>query len=816
MQRRVTSHAYPRKPLVVAMFSAALLLQAGFVQPLGSAGQASAAEATRSYAIAAGPLGAVLSRFASEAGVVLSFDAGLTQGKQSSGLQGVYSVQQGFARLLAGSELQVMVAGNGNYVLLPRSTDGALELGATSINATGLGATTEGTGSYTTGVTSTATKMNLSIRETPQTISVVTRQRMDDQQLNSVTQVLNQTPGITMSQDGGLRYNIYSRGSAINTYQLDGVTTTQENQTRNMPSTLLDMTLYDRVEVVRGATGLMTGAGEPGGVVNLIRKRPTRSFQSHVQGTVGAWDYYRGEADVAGPLVESGNLRGRLVAAKQKNGSFRDWYKEDKDILYGVLEADLSDDTLVRAGVDYQKFKGTGSPGVPLMFTNGKQTHFSRATSSGARWMYDELETTNYFMAVEHRFANDWQLSLAANYMNSDRDNYNGSYQTSTGRAWLNEATGEARMLRYNAQADQTQRGADITLQGPFSLLGRTHQFITGFNYQDYRNDHTGYDVGISFVNFYNWDNYLARPGNTGAVGEILNIESRQRGTYAAFKFNLMDDLNVIVGARASDYDYDYVYQSPPSDPQYTSMHERGEVTPYAGITYDLTPEQSVYVSYTDIFKPQSSRDRGGSVIGPVVGSNYEVGWKGEFYSGRLNASTALFLVKRDNLAVVDGDAIVEGTLDEQAYKAAKGTETKGIDMEVSGEVLPGWQIMAGYSHARTEDAEGERQLTQLSMDTFRFWNTYRFQGDLNKLTVGAGVSWNSGISLYYSSLKARATQDDYWVANLMARYQLTEKLAATVNLNNILDEKYYSGIGGSVGHYGDPRNASLSVRYDF
>ncbi|MEW4947666.1 TonB-dependent siderophore receptor [Pseudomonas asiatica] len=767
------------------------------------------------FDIDAAPLDQALSQFGRQAGIPLSIDASLTAGKTSPGVKGSFSVEQGFARLLAGTGLNVFRTDSGNYLLTQAAEpSGALELGATSINSRLLGETTEGTGSYTTGASSTATKMNLSIRETPQSVSVITRQRMDDQQLNSVTQVLNQTPGITMSQDGGQRYNIYSRGSAINTYQLDGVTTTQENQTRNMPSTLLDMTLFDRVEIVRGATGLMTGAGEPGGVVNLIRKRPTRQFQSHIQGTVGSWDSYRSEVDVSGPLIEGGDLRGRMVAAKQKSGSFRDWYKEDKDILYGVLEADLDEDTLVRFGVDYQKFKGTGSPGVPLLFTNGKQTNFSRSTSSGARWMYDELETTNYFMAAEHTFSNAWQLKLAANYMDSSRDNYNGSYQTSSGRAWINEETGAARMLRYNAEADQTQRGLDLTLQGPFSLFGRTHEFITGFNYQDYKNDHTGYDVGVTSVNFYDWDNYLPRPTDTGEIGEILNIKSSQRGTYAAFKFNIMDDLNVIVGARTSDYDYDYYYN--PSDSPYTKMHERGEVTPYAGITYDLTPEQSVYVSYTDIFKPQSNLDRNGTVIGPVIGSNYEVGWKGAFYDGRLNASTALFLVKRDNLAVEDSGEIVQGTLDQQAYKGAQGTETKGIDLELSGEVLPGWQVMTSYSHARTEDADGVRQLTQYSMDTFRFWNTYRFQGDWNRLTVGGGVSWNSSMSLYYNSLKARATQDDYTVASLMARYQVTDKLAATLNLNNIFDEKYYSGIGGSVGHYGDPRNASLSLRYDF
>ena len=813
MPHREPRHSFSRKPLAMAMLGAALALQVGIIQPLGNSGLARADEAQRTYAIGAGPLGAVLSRFASESGVVLSFDARLTQDLHSPGLQGSYGIEQGFAQLLRGNALQISRSSNGDYLLLPRNSSAALELGATNIEANGLGATTEGTGSYTTGSTSTATKMNLSIRETPQTISVITRQRMEDQQLTSMTSVLNQTAGVTMSQDGGQRYNIYSRGSAINTYQIDGVTTTQENQTRNMPSTLLDTAVYDHIEVVRGATGLMTGAGDPSGVVNVVRKRPTREFQAHLQQGFGSWDYYRSEADVSGPLTEEGTLRGRFVAAKQKNNSFRDWYKEDKDILYGVLEADLDDATLLRFGIDYQKFRTDGSPGVPLLYTNGQQTAFSRSTSSGARWMYDQFETSNYFVNLEHVFANDWQLKLAANYMDSERDNFNGSFVTSSNRTFLNQATGIANMTRYRANAPQTQTGVDLTLQGPFSLAGRTHQFIAGFNYQDYTNHHIGYDISPATVNFNTWDNYLARPVERGVLGEVFDVESRQRGTWAALRLNVIDDVNVILGARSSDYTYDYYYASPGSWEQAYTVKKHGEVTPYAGITYDLTPEQTLYASYTDIFKPQNSQDRAGKVLDPVIGSNYEMGWKGEFLGGRLNANAAVYLIERENLAIQDGTVL---DTDATAYKAAKG-KTKGFDLELSGEILSGWNAQASYSHSRTENPAGDRLLTQLPMDSLRLWNTYRLSGDWDKLTVGGGVSWNSGTSLYYPSpYFSKATQDDYTIVSLMGRYQVTEKLAATLNLNNLFDEKYYAGIGGSVGHYGDPRNASLNLRYDF
>jgi len=732
-------------------------------------------------------------------------------GVRSAALKGRHDLQSSLRILLQGTGLRYQIDGNTVTVTASSAAkDGQVELSATNVDGAGLGATTEGTGSYTTGVTSTATKMNLSIRETPQTISVISRQRIEDQQLNSITSVLNQTAGVTMSQDGGQRYNIYSRGSAIDTYQIDGVTTTQENQTRNMPSTLLDTAIYDHIEVVRGATGLMTGAGSPSGVVNLIRKRPTREFQAHLQQGFGSWDYYRSEADISGPLSENGEVRGRFVAAKQTNNSFRDWYSEDKEVLYGVLEADLDDATLLRFGIDYQKLKVKGSPGVPLLYTNGQQTNFSRSKTSGARWSFDNYDTTNYFVNLEHVFANDWQLKLAANYMDSERDEFFGSVLTATNRAFLDQATGVANFNRYRAITPQNQTGVDVTLQGPFELGGRSHQFITGYNYQNYNNHQDGYESSPTTANFYTWDNYLERPENKrGEIEDRFNIDIRQSGSYAAFRFNVMDDVNVILGARVSDYRYDYFYTW--SDP-YT-MKKHGEVTPYAGITYDITPEQTIYASYTDIFKPQLSLDRSGKMLDPVIGTNYEVGWKGEFLGGRLNANAALYLIQRENLAIQDGTVL---DTEQTAYRAEKG-ETKGIDLEISGEILPNWNAQASYSYSRTENPDGDRLLTQLPMDSIRLWNTYRLSGDWDKLTVGGGVTWNSGISLYYPRpYYSKITQDDYTVVSLMARYQVTEHLTATMNLNNIFDEKYYSGIGGSVGHYGDPRNASLNLRYDF
>ncbi|MGE8687731.1 MAG: TonB-dependent siderophore receptor [Achromobacter sp.] len=812
-------NATPRftvRPLALTLH----LAVAGVIGGAAAWAPAARAQATevRDYAIPAGPLTAALNQLAADAGVFLTAPGTLTQGKTTAGLQGRYHVQAAFQTLLLGSGLQAVRQGDNTYTLRANSADAhaATVLEPVAVFGDFDAPVSEGTGSYTVPVSSTATKMNLSIKETPQSISIITRQQIEDQQLNSMTAVLNQTPGITMSQDGGERFNIYSRGSAMDTYQLDGVTTTQVNQSRTMPSTLLDMALYDRVEVVRGATGLMTGAGSPSGTVNLIRKRPTPEFQAYAQVAAGSWDLYRAEADISGPLGGNGKLRGRLVAAKQDNHTFMDAYTQDKDVLYGVVEANLTDTTLLRFGIDHQRYKATGAPGVPLIFTNGRQTDFTRSTSSGARWMYDEFKTTNYTANFEQALAHDWQFKVAANYMDVERSNLNGSYRVGSGRSFLDQATGNAGMLAYRAGATQTQTGVDVTIQGPFDLGGRTHEFIAGFNFQNYENKHKGWDVGVSTVDFYTWGNNMARPGDTGTVGEIFNVKSRQSGSYAAFRLNPLDDVHLILGARRSDYNYDYHYESPTDNFLQTyTMRARGEITPYAGIVYDLTPEQSVYASYTDIFQPQSSQDRNGNVLDPIVGKNYEMGWKGEFLNRRLNTSVAIYRSQKDNVAELDPGYTVPGT-ENAAYRAAKGARTTGIDLEVAGEILPGWNMHAGFSHAKSEDAQGAQLLTQLPVNTLRLWTTYRLGGAWSGLTVGGGLDWTSKTSLYFSRYDSTVKQDAYTVVNLMARYQFNKQLAATLNVNNLFDKSYYQGIGGSYGHYGSPRFASVTLRYDF
>ena len=305
------------------------------------------AQSQATYQISAGPLGSALTHFGIQAGVTISFDPKQTGHLNTTGLQGQYSVDEGLQRLLANSGLQAERQSNGGYVLVAASPETALELGATQVSTNQLGTVTEGTGSYTPGYIATATRMVLKPRETPQSISVITRQHMDDFALDNVDDVMRHTPGITVSAYDTDRTNYYSRGFSINNFQYDGIPSAVRNVAYSAGNTLSDMAIYDRIEVLKGASGLLSGAGSLGGTINLVRKKPTSDFHAHITTGAGSWDNYRTEADVSGPLTESGNVRGRAVAAYQDRQSYIDRYSNQSSVFYGILEFDLSPDTLL-------------------------------------------------------------------------------------------------------------------------------------------------------------------------------------------------------------------------------------------------------------------------------------------------------------------------------------------------------------------------------------------------------------------------------------------------------------------------------------
>ncbi|MDF0733086.1 TonB-dependent siderophore receptor [Pseudomonas entomophila] len=839
---RTTICPFPRrKHLTRLLLGGAIVLHAGLLAPLWSAhAQAQAEQASRVYDIAPGPLVTTLNRFARESGVLLSFDAALTQGRQSGGLRGRFSLEQGFAQLLAGSGLQAVRVGN-DWVLATQAEAGsALQLGATRITGESLGLTTEGSGAYTTGATAAATRLDLSLRKTPQSVSVVTRQQMDDQNLQSVSDVLKQTPGITVNQESSEAFTFYSRGFKLENYQFDGVPSlSSDGGSLRDNYSIGNSLIYDRVEVLKGATGLVNGAGNPSGVINLVRKRPTGELQGHIGAGAGSWDKYQADVDLGGPLTDSGSLRGRMVAGTQSQHSYVDYLTGEQNTFYGVLEADLSESTLFTVGYDVQKNYDNGSTtgALPAFFLDGRTVRFDRHSNAADRWTWRNQETQRAFVELAHSFDNEWLIKgvvSSRDYrsrelisgISSEAIQADGSISHGFIGGNIDPDSGDVNTLGTASKFNTTskEKGLDLYARGPFSLGGRTHEAVFGYSIA-HTESTSKRDDGITngvIDDVFQWDGYGDTPRDF-EWWSTFDIEARQKVGFAATILKPTDALAVILGARVVDYKWGIDTINAIGRRLPASATNSSEIVPYAGVTYDLDAYHTVYASYTDIFKPQAyNLGPDGKPVDPLTGESYEVGIKGAYFDNRLNASLALFELKQDNFAVLTGGATPSGG---SAYRAEQGVTTRGVELEVNGELMKDLQVMAGYTFAESHNADGRRVATNQPQHLLKLATNYRLPGDWHKFTVGGNAYWQSSTFFRPSDEdwypvddpSAKFEQKSYLLVGLVGGYDFTRQLKATVNVNNLFDKHYYSGIGnyGTV-YWGAPRNVMFNVKYSF
>ncbi|MDR5172091.1 TonB-dependent siderophore receptor [Methylobacillus flagellatus] len=798
-------HDIPRLRLGHLILAQALSTLLVFTTPI-FAGSAMAEPAARQYQIPPGSLKDALAQFGREAQVMLSYNSELVSGLHNNGLNKTASVRDGLEQLLTGTGLEAVAQENGGY-MLRKSNKPATGSSESTLDEVRVSAskdpTTENTGSYTTSSTGASAKLTLSLRHTPQSVSVITRQRMDDQNLTQLQEVLEQTVGISVVQSGyvGANWNEFqSRGFTINNYLVDGLPLGSGFQQMTN-----DMAFYDRVEVLRGSSGLMVGIGAPGGSINYVRKKPTREFQASVTGQFGSWDNYRGMVDISTPFNVDGSVRGRIVAVKQDSGSHLDRYGLERDMLYGILEADLTPSTLFTAGLEYQNHETHDSPeaGLPLFYSDGSHTNWKRSKNPGASWASSENEKLAFFTSLEHSFDNDWRAKVQFNHIRHSYDSIIGS----GGSGSLDKATGSGVSLwggRWKADPIK-QNALDVYATGPFTLGGRQHELVFGLNYSHIEQDNDpSYTLWhfISVADYRNWNGNVAQP-DMSPIGRYSD-RSRQFGGYLTARFRPTDEWSILAGTRVIHWHHATEDRS-----------ETGVLTPYVATTYDLTDTASLYASYTRIFNPQSYRDRNGSYLDPEEGNSYEVGVKHAFYGGRLNTSLALFRVEQDNLAVQDGAFLApNGNV---AYRAEQGTVSKGFEAEANGELAPGWQLSGGYTFRISQNADGDKVQTVVPQNLFKLFTTYTLPGAWNKLTVGGGANWQSRIYTNDTGPNnERFTQGSYAVVNLMARYQFDERFSAALNVNNLFDKVYYTNTASGMGFYGVPRNAMLTLKYQF
>ena len=720
--------------------------------------------------------------------------------------------------LLAGAALAVASGAHAQTAAEDNTVDSVLVTGRT-----------EG---YQVKGTNTATKLPLTLRETPQSLTVFTRQRIEDFNLITVAEVFAQTPGVNVQQYDSNRILFNARGFAITNFQFDGVPT-QYTTGAGGNSVLSDTSIYERIEVVRGATGLVTGAGDPSATINMVRKRPTQDFRASTSLSAGSWNYRRGEFDVSGPLALNGKVRGRLVGAYTDRESYVRFQHDRSPSLYGVVEVDLTDATRLRVGADYLRTDSQGGAwsASPLFFRDGTRAQFPRSYSAGAKWNRWERDSYNVFGVLEHDFGAGWVGRLAYNNRSTNTESLLLAGSNSTGFA--DRTTGRGLTISDTYTVSETrEQSVDAYASGPFEAFGRQHELVVGGNYftRDLRTINAAITsrpyVVSAFPSIYDWNGDIGLPGvsNTGKPRSIAN--TTEAGLYAALRLNPTDRLKIIAGGRFSDWDTQTDNFSATTGLYTTTTGRYGEsrFAPYLGVLYNLTSNFTAFVSYADVFQPQNLRDKDFEQIAPKVGGNWEGGIKAEFFDKRLYASLNGFYMEQDNIAEIDPTVLPNSLPDgSTAYRTVSGVKTKGGEFEVSGAITPAWNITGGYTYTHNEDATGQRVFTVNPLHMLKLNSTYK----LGRWTLGGGVTWQTEV---FQSMRAptgrltptgaleladtRVSQSGYVLADALVRYAFTPKVSVGVNATNLFDKHYYRNVGYfNGGYWGEPRRVLFNLR---
>ncbi len=651
----------------------------------------------------------------------------------------------------------------------------------------------EQTKSYIIKKSSSATKLNIDAQETPQTINVVTRQQMDDFNLSTTRDILNNTPGVTVTGLETNRTTYTARGLDISNILVDGVGFPQLDS-YNYNNVDPDSYFYDRIEVIKGADALTNALGDPGATINYIRKRPTKEFQANAGISYGSWDTQRYEADISG-LTKDGSVRGRITAFEKTGDSYLDKYSEEKNGIQAILEADLTSSTTASVGYSRlnQYTNGSQWGALPLVNDAGQPLSYSRSYNYAPSWTFYDWNVDEYFADITQKLGGDWVAKATYNYKNSTNDNQmlylsgNPSATDNTSGIYL-----------YPEIYNQVYRdkNANLDIQGTFPLLGQRHELDFGYSWanQTVKSQYAyGSSMGIFTTDLASWS---PATQTFGEFYDAATTDSTLKSYYAATRLHFGDNLKLMLGANHSEIK--------------TTEYTKDKFVPYAGLTYNFTPEYTGYMSYTSIFRPQTVVDETtNQTAAPVEGKSYEIGVKSSWLDDRLTGNLAVFRTDEENFAL---NPLYDATIFK--YKSPIGTlRSQGVEVGLSGKVTDNLDLIFGFSTFSLKNMDnGDRARPNIPTQTINLLATYSVP-QLPKLKVGAGIKWQDNIR---DTSYPTVSQDSYALLSAMASYEINNHILIQANGNNLTNEKYLTGLSGGQGYYGAPANYTVAVKFKY
>lgn len=718
---------------------------------------------------------------------------------------------------------------------------GARDTGVSTIIVTGR----NGSHSYSA-QSGVGSKVKEDPREIPQSIAVISRQRMEDQNIRTSTEALAQVPGFNSTNPEGF-FTLRGFSTSVT---VDGA-----------PSgsiagrTDVDVEVFEQIEVLKGAASLMQGQAQPGGVVNYVFKKPTSRFAASAKIGAGSFNNFYGGVDVGGPLTKDRSLRFRGVAFYEDRDLYTRPEHRERFTLYGTLQYDITPRTTASVGYHRQKSSSNEGfrQGLPT-YTDGTLLDVSPRTSlSQDWWRWDKL-STSWLADIEHRFGGEWIAKIAWRRGRAELPSvvsYPGSSGVTTAcatavpgaGAFLTNAAqgnGYAGVVRgspygglrcMNTQYYNDKTGTNSIegwLSGPFDLMGVEQKLLVGYNRREELFSRAPFvNAGAEqdyVVDIFNPNPHVRDRVVLVAPGNPPYTKTIDEGIYGRLTLSPVSWLKFPIGGRIS-----WVKDS--SGRKIAS----GEVTPYFGVVADVTREVSFYASYVESFVPPSATVRiwtgdgqQGDMAPPVTGEQYEAGAKASLFGGRLQASAAYFRITRKNSTSTDTAHPATGGV---SYVILTGERlTKGFEAQLNGEILPNLSVGLAYAYTDAKVSKDLNYLGQIVDGTPRhalnLWTNYKVtEGAFKGFSAGGGVraqsrirggfSCRTGLAASNPGCAPRIIGPGYVTVSLRAGYAFAEHFDITLNADNLLNKRYWQSVGSRSGqnYLGAPRTVQLTLR---
>jgi len=650
-----------------------------------------------------------------------------------------------------------------------------------------------------------ATGLALDIKYTPQSISTISSEEMAMHGATSSNQAIEMMTGINVEEYETNRAIFNSRGFEIQLTQIDGMGTTNDY---GVVVGQQDTFLFEKIELIRGANGLLTGVGNSSGTINYVRKRPLNKDQGLINLSGGSYNNFRGAIDYNKVFTENGNWAGRIVMTKESKESHIRDLKNDRTTIYGVIDGQIGNDGVLTIGSSYSK-NNQDSPmwgSLTLNYLNGTYADFPISASTSANWTYWDTINKNAFIEYLHQINDSWVAKVSYNWNSYDSES-KLLYGYVPGGGLADNNAGIIGWP-YFGFTEKDSKVLDVNINGEFNAFGQTHTLLAGINYTDEGN--TTYTRNVISGGLLPYPNFNEYNGETYTEPVWGNKEKRGDGNkkltrlYLASRLGITQNLNAIVGANIIKLEREgsSIYGDVPTQTKYPDLKE---ASPYFGLTYDISDDTLLYASYSNIFQNQDNVDYYGKYLDPMEGVNYEIGIKSEFFDKKLLTTIALFNAEQNGLAVTSDEIGING----QSFSIPIDVESKGIEIEALGKIGDDTRIGIGLTHLKM-DGEQEGDIVEWIPRTTV---NIRFNTGIKQipgLKVGMKSKWRSN-----AYKNGGAKQDAFFTADAFAAYKVSKQATLRLNINNVFDKKYIQGlVHGAV--YGKPRTAKFSLEYKF